>query len=347
MRTMPRPSLKVAAALLCSLGMLRMRQQRHADAKQHLQRAVAKSPQSYLAHYYLAEALSREVITEGQRVSNIDPARAEAMRAALKKSIALDPSFIASYSLLALVNLVTGEEVDATIQLLARALSTAPGKKELSFMLAQLYMSKEDYQTARQILEPLARNTATTSDNEDRQINVNSQSLLKQLTAIEERRADYERRQKETREEVAATGGGSASPPRLTRRSDATDEQSAAESDEVLDLGEMSDATPTLATLRPRAAGEEQKRAHFVRIECQQKTTIFHFKVGDQLLKLLNNDFGAVKFVGYIPTMPTELNCDLKNASYTVLVTYRPLPNKKTKTDGELVAVDFVPDDWK
>ena len=328
-----------------SLGMLRMRQQRHVDAKQHLERAIASSPQSYLAYYYLAEALSREVMTEGQPVTSIDPARAAAMRAALKKSIALDSSFTASYSLLALVNLVTEQDVDETIQLLARALSAAPGKKELSFMLGQLYLSKHDYQTARQILEPLARTTATSSDDHERQINLDAQSMLKQLTAIEQSRADSERRMKEARE--GAAGGTPPAPPRLKRREETTDETTAETPDEVLEVGETIGSTPSLSTLRPVAAGEEQKRAQFVRIECQQKTTIFHFKVGDQLLRLVADDFASVKFVGYTSNMPTEMSCDSKNMNFTVLVTYRPLSGKKLKTNGELVAVDFVPEDWK
>ena len=50
-----------------SLGLLRVRQGKHEEARQRLERAVAASSQNYLIHYYYAFALSREGIREATR----------------------------------------------------------------------------------------------------------------------------------------------------------------------------------------------------------------------------------------------------------------------------------------
>ena len=55
-------------------------QRRFDEAKQHLQRAIEGSAQSYLAHYYYAFTLSREGVGEDQVVSCFAPEKAEIMR---------------------------------------------------------------------------------------------------------------------------------------------------------------------------------------------------------------------------------------------------------------------------
>ena len=103
-----------------SLGMVRVYQNRLAEARQELERAVAANSQNYLAHYYYAFALSREGLNTGSLTSGYSPALAELMRAELRKAIELSPTFPESYSLLAFVNLVTGEQLDESIAMLKR-----------------------------------------------------------------------------------------------------------------------------------------------------------------------------------------------------------------------------------
>ncbi len=109
------------------------------------------------------------------------------MRAELKRAIELRPDFLESYSLLAFVNLVTETDLDETLELLKQALAGSPQRNDLRFMLAQLYLRKEDFKTTRQLIDQL---NADTSDPEMRQ---RGHKLLAQLIAMEEQLARIRR----------------------------------------------------------------------------------------------------------------------------------------------------------
>lgn len=77
-----------------SLGFLRVRQNRPADAAKYLSQAVAANSQNHLAHYYYALALSREGRDEEETlVSEFAPDKAALMRNSLKRAIELAPNF--------------------------------------------------------------------------------------------------------------------------------------------------------------------------------------------------------------------------------------------------------------
>src|SRR5882724_2926601 len=183
------PDLAMANA---SLGLLRVRQGKPDEARKSLERAVAASSQNYLIHYYYAYALSREGNRDMRTVMGFAPETATKMRAELKRAIQLRPDFPESYSLLAFVNLVTESELDETLELLKRALTSSPGRNDLVFMLAQLYMRKEDFKTARQLIDKLNGN------NNDSEMRQRAQGLLTQLVSMEAQLARI-RKEKEER----------------------------------------------------------------------------------------------------------------------------------------------------
>src|SRR4029434_2553934 len=113
-----------------------------------------------------------------------EPDAAEIMRAELKKAIALKPNFPGSYSLLAFVNMVTGEQLDESVELLKRALALSPGKQELNLQLAQIYLRQQKFDLARQTLEPL-RNA------KDRQHQQQAVMLLDSIKRYEGQMAQY------------------------------------------------------------------------------------------------------------------------------------------------------------
>src|SRR5438552_11448385 len=139
------PKLTMAQA---SLGILRARQGRFEEARKALQEAVTENSSSYLAHYYYAFAVSREGMDSMNMVRSYSPEAAAIMRAELKKAIALNPGFPESYSLLAFVNMVTGEQVEESIGLLRQALALSPGRQDLSLELAQIYLRQQKFALA-------------------------------------------------------------------------------------------------------------------------------------------------------------------------------------------------------
>jgi tetratricopeptide (TPR) repeat protein len=167
-----------------SLGILRTRQGQFDEARKSLQEAVAGNSNNYLADYYYAFAVSREGMDSTNMITGYSPESASVMRAELKKAIELNPGFPESYSLLAFVNMVTGEELDQAIRLLQRALALSPGRQDLRLELAQVYLRQQKLDLARQILEPL-RNA------KDRQLHKQAEMLLDSIKRYQDQTSQF------------------------------------------------------------------------------------------------------------------------------------------------------------
>ncbi|HZG54772.1 MAG TPA: tetratricopeptide repeat protein [Pyrinomonadaceae bacterium] len=316
-----------------SLGMLRMRQRRFAEAKDHLRRAVSADAQNHLAHYYYAYTLSREGMSEMGYVRAYAPEAAAEMRATLKKAISLKPDYAGSYSLLAFINMVTGEQIDESIELLKRALTLAPGEERFRLDLAQLYLRKQDFDSARKLVEPLAQNSP------DPQIKTNAESLLKSVNSFQEEMAKF----KSAREADDIVRPGSRNePPRFSKQGE-TNRAEEAGSTTVIDAAGMTPeeaiARAMREAMRKPQAGEMRARGVLMRIECNAKGATFHIRVGEQLLKLFGGDMKDIHFMAFTQQEAGgEISCGVRKPESQVVVTYRVRDK-----GGDLVAVEFVP----
>ncbi|MDX6269690.1 MAG: hypothetical protein QOD28_913 [Acidobacteriota bacterium] len=153
----PRSALAFAA-----LGMVRVRQRQGAEARRLLQQATSLEPDNYLTHYYYAYALSREEMDEEQEINAYEDETAELMRRELRRAIALKPDFAESYRLLAFINLVTGEQLPEAVELLRQGLKLSPGRPDLTFILAQVYVRMKETDAARATLQQLLNSGANT-----------------------------------------------------------------------------------------------------------------------------------------------------------------------------------------
>jgi tetratricopeptide (TPR) repeat protein len=313
------PDLGLAHA---SLGMLNMRRERFDDARLHLQRAVVADTKNYLVHYNYAYMLSREAMVAGNYVSSFAPEAARTMRAELRKAIELEPGYAESYYLLAFINAVTGEQLDESILLLRRAISLAPGQKHFESLLAKLYIRKQDFKTARLILEPLARGAA------DPQVIEQARSLLQQLSAIEEQMALYGagKNAESTGAVPSQSGPGTGSGTEPTTPPDDERPQPAFEQE-----------------LLPRRDGEEQAHGQLLRIDCEGQGVTMAVKVGSRTLRLHNNELRQIRFVTYTQEMRGMIACGPRNPANTVIVSYRPTEDGRSKTDGVATAIAFIP----
>lgn len=316
-----------------SLGLVKVRQGKFSEAKPLLQKAIAANSQNYMVHFNYAFALSREGMDERNMVSGYSAEVADEMRAELKRAIELSPTFPESYHLLAFINLVKNEQIDESIALVKRGMALSPGREEFSFILAQLYMRKEDFKSARQILEPLAHGNSV-----DQQMRANAQSLLDSMTRMEEQMARFKERQNEM------NGGNSDGPPRLTRKGDAAS-GGASSQKEAAPEETLSPADFELPIRKP-AAGEEQVVGLLLRIDCDAKGATFVIKVGDALLKLHAPNFDGIQFTTFTPDVAGAISCGTRKQANKVVVTYRPAKEAGAKSSGDVVALDFVPKDF-
>jgi Flp pilus assembly protein TadD len=328
-----------------SLGMVRVRQGRFADARPLLQKAVAANSQNYLVHFNYALALSMESMDEGNRVSGFSPEAASVMRAELKKAIALSPTFPESYRLLAFINLVRGEEIDEAITLLQRGMALSPGKGEFGFLLAQLYMRKEDFKSARRILEPMTRENVS-----DQQLRSNAASLLDSINRIESQMGGYQGRRNETAGSTGSSSGSSGGeesngqPPRLRRRGE-TGADAPSQQEGV--MGGKYERTGHIFPLRKPEAGEEQLLGLLVRLDCDAKGVTFIVKVGERQLKLRAPDLESIQFTTFTQEVSGEVTCGARNPANAVVITFRPSKEARPKFDGVPVAIEFVPGDFQ
>lgn len=303
------PNLAMAHA---SLGMVLMDQKKFAEAKEQLRQAVTSDSANYLSHYYYAYIVSREVMTEGQPVHGIPADAAQLMRNELKKAIALKADFPEPYHLLAFINLVTGEQLDESIDLIKKAVALSPGSEQFSLVLAQLYLRKEDFDAAKKTVEPLAEKGA------DPQIRAASKNLLASISTFQEHVSRYR--------------AGNNSPMIV---------ESGALVPEVKDPAHY-----LREALRKPAEGETQVEGTLVRLDCDAKGITFVVKVGERLLRLHAESFEQLDITTFSSDVAGEITCGPRKPENTVVVCYVPASDAR-KVDGTIKSLEFVPQDFK
>jgi len=304
-----------------SMGMLRVREGKSTEARQSLERALKENSQNFLIHYYYAYALSREGRGEMEFVSSFSPESVSRMREHLMKAIAMRPDFPESYSLLAFVNLVSGDNLDESVQMLKRAMTISPGRNDLVFMLAQVYQRQGDYKNARDIFQKLIEN------NSDRELSRRAQTMLAQLVREEEL------------ERYRNSGGDSGNRPTL---------QSSVNSDAQPEVtGNVDPSSYLREALRKPEPGETQSQGLLVRIDCDAKGITFIVKVGETTLKLTTASFEDVNLTSFSADGGSEIKCGPRQPESNVILDYLPTRDARAKTNGVMKSIEFVPKDFK
>jgi len=318
------PNLAMAHA---SLGMLRFYEGKADEARASLERAVAASSQNYLTHYYYAFTLSRQRPEDTQ--ASYSPDELAKIRLHLKRAIELRPDFPESYSLLAFVSLVSGKDVDESIEAMKRVLTESPGRADFTFMLAQLYMRKNDFKTARPLLEQV------TKSNGEEDVMKSAQQMLDQLNQYEKQLAEYEEAKKKPVSLRKTPADTSVSGPDVVVGQTPVTE---IPSDPSAYLREV---------LRPAAAGETQMMAKLVKIECEVKNIIFVLQTASGELRLRAGSFDDLEITTYTPEVKGEIGCGVRKPENSVVICYIPNTDKRMKADGVIKSVEFVPADFK
>jgi hypothetical protein len=227
------------------------------------------------------------------------------------------------------------------VQLLARARALAPGNEHYALVLAQLYLRQEKFEEARKTAEPLTR------ANVDPGLRAAAQSVLAGIKNYEEQVTRYKAAraaaEKSNADNEKGDGGGT---PRLRLREEVDAGSNAATRPPGKTDDEM--AADALASalndaLRKPLDGETRVRGVLTRIECTAKGLVFVVKVGDRLLRLSSAGFSDLHIIAYTPDAGSELSCGPRKREAPAVVTYRVAADARTKTDGSLVALEFVP----
>ncbi|HYG12357.1 MAG TPA: tetratricopeptide repeat protein [Pyrinomonadaceae bacterium] len=312
-----------------SLGLMRLQQNRLAEAREHLERAVSLAPENYLARFYYADLLRREGLETEKTVLGY-AATTRLIRAELLKVIELAPNFLEAYALLGRVDIERSPRVDETFALLGHAATLAPRRQEFKLLLAQLHARRAEFDRARQMLEPLAR------DRRSAQTRAEAQMLLEKVATSEEQAAAQRRAQSITPGDATANALASSNDGAAA----ATPASPSAEEAQPCDMPQPG------PQFKPLRFDGQQACGQLVSVECDDAAGVTLLVETPQgTLKLRSPALNRIRFVSYTADVRGRIECGLHTRSNPVLVTYR-LPKDARLADGEVVAVEFVPPDW-
>jgi predicted Zn-dependent protease len=295
--------------------MLRFKQGRISEALKFLGSAVEADSNNVLVLYDYASALCRPTSEDAQLTLGYAPEVAARARAALRKAISLRPDFPDSYNLLAYINLVTSTDIDQTTALLQEVSARSPNRIGFMYMLGQLYMHRDDYKQARPLLEKVVAGEVEPS------VRGHAQKLLTTMTSIEEQQKEVSRRGPTANDVDTSTGAA---------LNQSTDPWS--------DLREA---------LRTPAQGEKQVQGILQSIDCESEGLIFVVRTNSRTLRLRTATFEEIRRTTYTADVKGTLTCGVRKPENPVVVCYLPILDKRTKLDGILSSVEFVPPDFK
>jgi tetratricopeptide (TPR) repeat protein len=303
-----------------ALGMMRLRQGQMDDARTHLEKALQGNSESYLLHYYYAYALSDLNLNEHRIVSNYPADVAETMRSELNRTIALRPDYPESYWLLGFVNLVRNEQIDDTIEVLKQGLSATSTNDRVLFMLAQLYMRKERFAEAQELLIQVAQ-TSSESD-----LCEQAATLAVAITRAEEARARIQEELKKHAPVGITTSDQRPGPAMTLAAAPAPDDLNAA----------LADA------LRTPRVGEKRVQGFLTVVDCNAKGIAFQVRAGERMLKFHSDNFDRMIITTFTTGVGRDIGCGPRKPENSIVLTYTP-SNAGTKFDGEVRALEFVP----
>jgi len=318
-----------------TLGMVKIRQRKFDDAKIYLEKAMAGDSKNHMALYRYAYLLSREGRDEFGMVRSFEKETTAKMRAALNKAIALNPAFTESYDMLAFVNLVNNEELDASIKLLRTALRYQPGNQKYAIRIAEILSRQNKLTEAGEI----AGKIVLTADDEE--ITSRARSILDYVT---QRRA-FEARQEEAKKRYEASGAGVGRPPPPLRRTE-TDkpptEAELAKRQAEANLRSINQA------LRKPVDGEKRVIGSIQKIDCKTRPIGFVIKGTAETFTVTSKDFQGLTLNAFdSDSSNAQVGCDENIAAYHAVITYRATPAAKGSIRGELTAIEFVPADFR
>jgi tetratricopeptide (TPR) repeat protein len=293
-----------------AMGMLRVKQRNFEDALTHLRKALEIDKANYLWHYNLASALTSQWSASSRLQSLYPRPIADEIRAELRQAIELKPNFPDAYYLFGFVDLVMDEQLEEARTMLERAVSLAPGRDEFLIILAQAHYRKRDYAEARRVLEQAiadAEHASVRADAKELLINVN----LAETYATSAKERGESEAAAETRFQGASTGEQIVAPKqRLARRN-----------------------------------GGQVVRGLLISIDCSSMGTVLNVKSGERVFRFRSESLNNISFATYVPMTGRFVECGPRVPASLVYATYRPIKQPRSKFDGEVTAVDFVPED--
>lgn len=287
---------------LASLGLLRLKQKRFADARQLLQRAIQTGEADYLTYFSHAFACQQQHVDVAGFVSGFSPGAIAEMRASLHRARDLMPDFADTYKALAFILLVQRENADEASALIRRARELAPDREDFLYTQAQIYLWQKEFSAARQAAQTILSTGVNTDIRERAGFLLQTIALRESEAALAKAEAEIKLRQEWQ------------SPKKP-------------EDDPTKPPGKRFEG--------------EQVRGWLTRIDCTQ-TDVILTVVSDNRTFRFRAEQGKLTLVRHTMEIPNQITCGAMSPARQVIVTYRPATGLKVKFDGEPVGLEFL-----
>ncbi len=308
-----------------AMGMVKFKQRKFADARKYLETAIADDGKSYIAFYRYAYLLSREGQDEFGMIGPPPTESVEKMRAALAKAIELNPSFTESYELLAFIDLVSQSHLDEAVDGLMTALKYQPGNQRYALRIAEIYSSQNKLADAETIAKKISETTddASTKSRAESLLNNISQRRMYETQVEEQRKATAERLER------AQSGNNQWGDP--------------------VDPNDPDGLIRSINEALRRPAPEEKRVVGVIqKIDCRQRPLAYTVKTPVETFTLTSVDFQALDVGAYAAGADqAQIGCEENISRFNAVITYKPQSQAKSLSRGELVAVEFVPANFR
>ncbi|MFZ1702317.1 MAG: tetratricopeptide repeat protein [Pyrinomonadaceae bacterium] len=325
-----RPDLGMATT---ALGMVKIKQRKFDEARTLLERAIAGDPKNHIAYYQYAFLLSRAGRDEFGFVQAFDAELATRMRDSLKKAIAIDPTFAESYELMVLIALVNNDGLDEAAKYLQTALKYQPGNQRYLLRSAELLVRQSKFDEALQLAEKIEANA---EDDETRSRAGAVLSQIRQRVEFEKTIADANKRN----EAIVSSANGK---PRLTVRPGAVLSEA-----EVKRREEEAVIRTINGALRMPEVGEKRVLGSIEKIDCKKRPLVYSIKAGNESFSVTSIDFEGIALTVFDASMgDVAVGCGSDLSTHTALLTYKEDIASKAPARGQLVALEFVPSNFR
>lgn len=304
-----------------TLGMVKLKQRKFDEAKKYLESAISGDQKNHIALFRYAFLLSREAQDDFGYVRGFDKETANKMRDALNKAIAVNPAFTESYELLAYVNLVSSEQLDESIALLKSALKYQPGNQRYTLRIAEILLRQSKLAEAELIAQKIASTTDDPATKSRADALLNAVNRMKQYNE----------------QQIADRKAYEAKATDVNRDGDtfATD-------DPHVNIRSINGA------LRKLPAGEKRVIGSIQKIDCKTRPLVYTIKTPTETFTVSSNDFESLTLNAFTPEAnKAQIGCDENLAAMNAVITYRPKIIPRSTVRGELVAVEFVQNDFR
>lgn len=319
-------------------GMVKIRQRKYDEAKNFLEKALAKDQKNHFALYQYAFLLSRESHDEFGYVSSFPADKTVKMRELLQKAIALKPSYTESYELLAFISLVNNEMLDEAITNLRKALKYQPGNQRYAIRIAEIYSRQDKFSEASVIAQKIAQ----TAD--EPEIKMQAENVLKQVRQHQE----FAAQQKKTREEYETAAAEAKKNGGQVILVNNGENEKTLTAEEIAKIDEEAKMKAVNEALRKPEAGEKRVLGRIQKIECKGKLITYTVKTSNETFTLTSRDFENLSLVAFIADAENaQVSCNANLTSFNSVLTYKPQSEAKSPNLGELIAIDFVPNSFR